>query len=178
MSVRIREQQRKMMKRKGFLALAGGLFAATLSLTTPAAATAAETAYNAKTQFLTAYPTDSMDGSCVQRRIELAAGNYTWRLFFADAQVTAREGMYFGAGWYTWTDCLDPRSGYYHHTSALDPDNPAWETVNASVDWQLYYSDTYGWGSYLDPHFAALNAEEEAPDVPVNPTPQAEPLGR
>jgi hypothetical protein len=57
----------------------GGLAVAlATSLAAPAGAAAYPTAYNIKTQYLTATPDDSMALSCVERRVYLAEGQYDW----------------------------------------------------------------------------------------------------
>ncbi|WP_101790138.1 hypothetical protein [Nonomuraea indica] len=165
------------MNRKKITAIAGGLFAAMLSLTTPAAAAEAVTAYNYKIQYLVAEPDDSMETSCVQRRIELAAGNYDWAQFFNGGADVMRPNMYLGAGWYTWTDCLDPNGSDaydYFHTTTLDPDNPSWETATISGPWWLADSKNVGWGSRLAPLFLSSTAEEKAPDGLTDLSPQVE----
>jgi hypothetical protein len=163
------------MKRKGFFALAGGLFAAMLSLTVPAAAADAyPPAYNYKTQYLAAYPVDSLPTSCVQRRIELLAGNYQWTQYFNNFMAIERPNMYLGAGWYTWTDCLDPKTDEYFHTTALDPDNPNWETAYISGPWALDEPRTVTWGSSLVPLFSSSKVAEKAPDGLTDSAPQVE----
>ncbi|WP_336214905.1 hypothetical protein [Nonomuraea sp. LPB2021202275-12-8] len=138
---------------------------------------AAPVAYNYKTQYLTQNPVDSMGTSCVDRPIQLAAGNYNWAQFLGGAVDIVRPNFYLGAGRYTWTDCLDPKDGYYVQTTWLNPDNPNWPTASASGPWTLYSSGNFTWGSYLDPLFSSSSAEEKAPDHPSASSPQAERRG-
>ncbi|MGJ6968641.1 hypothetical protein ACSDR0_42720 [Streptosporangium sp. G11] len=139
------------MNLKKLLILIGVFLALTASVSAPAAADAGTTAYNSKTQYLSQWPLDNWDNSCVERRIYLAAGNYDWEQFWRDSVTPLRTNLYLGAGWYTWTDCLDPRNNYYDHTTSLNPDNPNWETVVGEVVWQINSSGEYTWGSFLEP---------------------------
>lgn len=116
-------------------------------------ASAATTAYNLKTQELTASPTDGMGNSCKEKRIQLAQGAYDWYQHMGTADALIEDNMQLGAGWYTWSDCLNPQNGWYRHTSTLNPDNPNWGTATRSGPWTLQFSGTYTWGSSLDPRF-------------------------
>lgn len=144
------------MNRWKFLAVMGALAVALAALlATPAAAAGYPIAYNAKTQYLTASPNDSMPLSCVERRIYLAEGRYDWIEFvelYGRSEQAIRYNLYLGAGWYTWKDCLDPATGNYYQTNYLDPDNPNWVTVYGSQTWWSGTGDVT-WGSYLRPLF-------------------------
>lgn len=139
------------MIRWKLVTLIGALLGSTVLSATPAAANPNPTAYNSKSQYLGAYPVDSWPTACVNRRIYLAAGHYDWALFMANSVVVKRAGFYLGSGWYDWTDCLDPQNERYWHTSTLNPDNPAWETVSVSGGRLVTISGARAWGSYLDP---------------------------
>lgn len=147
---------RRLWKSAAAVAMAGGLALAGTSV-----ASAAATAYNSETLWLEANPSDSMPTSCVQRRIDLAAGTYWWDQFvddpgdFGTYVHIVRPDIVLGAGWYTWTDCLDPKNGHYIATTRLDPDNPSWAPVTDSFDWTgVPFHDGYTtWGSRLDPYF-------------------------
>ncbi|WP_210583438.1 hypothetical protein [Streptomyces sp. GESEQ-35] len=115
----------------------------------PGTASAAETAYNIKVQYLEARPSGGQQ-SCVQRRISLASGYYDWSQQVGQGE---RLNVYLGKGDYTWTDCLRPVWGYYSHTTTLEPDNPDWSQINLLDDVTLDASDDYAWGSKLDPRF-------------------------
>lgn len=149
-----------MMKRQKLrtlsVALTGGVLALTASMTAPAAAAAAETAYNTKTQFLAATPNAVNPPSCVERRVSLANGVYEWGQVRYDGLYPLKPEFSLGAGMYTMKDCLSPTggiSGFYHHTTTLDPDNAGWPTVELARDWRPRLDGTYRWGSYLDPSF-------------------------
>ncbi|GAB3158163.1 hypothetical protein GCM10027290_60820 [Micromonospora sonneratiae] len=130
------------------IALVGAAVGATIALTaTPASA--ADTAYLEKTQYLTSNPTDGMATSCTSKRIELAAGNYTW----GNYRPGSFRDQYLGATTYTWTTCLDPKNGYYLQTTTLDPDQSGWATATISDNLIISPSGTWTWGSYIDPHF-------------------------
>lgn len=120
-------------------------------LLTASPASAAPTAYLNKTQYLTSSPTDSMGTSCTNKRITLASGNYSWGSHFAGFFV--KRDQYLGATTYTWTTCLDPKNGYYEHTSTLDPDRAGWATATVSHPRFVPSSGTWTWGSYIDPQF-------------------------
>ena len=115
-------------------------------------ASAAPIAYNTKTQFLTARPTDNLATSCVQRRIALAGATYEWGAYTGGAYFPER-GIGIRAGNYTWKDCLDPKNGYYQHSSWLDPDAAGLPTASWTDTVTLSASGTIQWGSYLDPPF-------------------------
>lgn len=110
----------------------------------------AKSAYNEKAQWLTSNPTDGMANGVVTRRIYVGAGTYVW---LARQMSDCKRTTHLGAGWYTWTDTLDPRGGYYRHTSTLDPDNPAWAPTSRVCAWWPSESGTWVWGSALDPQF-------------------------
>ncbi|MBE8524816.1 hypothetical protein ILP97_46305 [Amycolatopsis sp. H6(2020)] len=114
------------------------------------AAPAAEIAHNTKSQYLTNRPTSGLPKSCVERRISLATGRYDWAQQGGPGE---RLDLYLGAGWYAWKDCLEPRSGYYRHTTSLNPDNPDWQTIELRGDWKPAVAGPWTWGSYLDPRF-------------------------
>ncbi|GAB2948001.1 hypothetical protein GCM10027280_40910 [Micromonospora polyrhachis] len=126
------------------VALAGALIALAAN-----PASAAETAYLEKTQYLTSNPTDGMATSCTSRRIGLAAGNYTWGNYYPGSV----RDQYLGTTTYTWTTCLDPKNGYYQQTTTLDPDQSGWDTATISDNLIISPSGTWTWGSYIDPHF-------------------------
>ncbi|WP_413099165.1 hypothetical protein [Streptomyces sp. Inha503] len=132
------------------LALTALLGVAVLSAQSPASAAAQDnpTAFNTREQFLDAHPTPIMDKVCIDRRIELAAGNYDWNQVLGDAK---RSNVYLGAGWYTWEDCLIPDDGFYRQETSLNPDNSDWQTIRLKDDERLTQSAIFTWGSYLDP---------------------------
>lgn len=130
------------------IALAGATVGATVLLT-GSPASAADTAYLERTQYLTSSPADSMATSCTSKRIFLASGNYTWGNYYPGSV----RDIYLGSTIYTWTTCLDPKNGYYQHTTTLDPDQSGWATATISNSLFISPSDNWTWGSYLDPHF-------------------------
>lgn len=119
----------------------------------PGTATAADTAYNTKTQYLTGTPNSGMAGSCVSRSVYLAAGYYDWGHRMGTGSSVGRANLYLGADWYTWADCLDPGDGIYGHGTTLKAVNHSWPRVEISRTWRLSSSGTYTWGSFLDPRF-------------------------
>jgi hypothetical protein len=129
----------------------GLAFALGVAIFTAPSAAAAETAYNQKTQFLTADPNAGMVESCMDRRIFLRDGVYDWGQRMGGDRRVPRPDMILGNSWYTWKDCLVPRNGHYTHFTSLDPDTPGWSTANMRGDWDLGSSRDYTWGSYLDP---------------------------
>ncbi|MGY0055140.1 hypothetical protein ACWY4P_00900 [Streptomyces sp. LZ34] len=122
-------------------------------LSTPGTASAAQdypTAYNTKTQYLKAQPTSDMPKSCVERHITLLGGDYDWGQILGAGD---RPNLYLGAGAYTWEDCLYPDDDFYIHQTKLNPDNPDWDEISLTESVFLADSDSYTWGSYLDPRF-------------------------
>ncbi|GGT26672.1 hypothetical protein GCM10010222_80530 [Streptomyces tanashiensis] len=119
----------------------------------PSASAAGETAYNTREQFIVKFP-DPDARSCIDRRIYLASGWYTWK--FADQGSSLRREIYLAAGWYSWQDCLTAYSRVaYTHLSQLDPDNAAYETVKLSEIWEIEPRDGWNlWGSSLTPALA------------------------
>jgi hypothetical protein len=120
-----------------------------LSISVAPAQAVNSAAYNRTEHWLTANPTDEMTSVAVQRRIYLTAGTYEW--YQIPYLTGCRRISSLGSGWYTWTDTLDPKDGYYRRTSVLDPDNPAWGSSSLICAWFPRESGTYSWGSALAP---------------------------
>ncbi|MBF8190998.1 hypothetical protein ITP53_35885 [Nonomuraea sp. K274] len=124
---------------------------------TTGTAYAAETAYNVKTQWLTARPTSGMPLGLVSRQIELRAGTYGWFTYVAPPAVGTCQN-YTGpiiGGTYTWSDQLWPGApsvGYYRHDAYLSL-NGGGAAYKISCTFQLRSDGDYTWGSALDPHF-------------------------
>ncbi|MFJ7045152.1 hypothetical protein ACIQVC_17320 [Streptomyces sp. NPDC101112] len=128
-----------------------GVTAVAATLTVAAApASAADTAYNTRTSYLTAAPTAAMDTSCTTRSIGLASGTYNWHLNIG-GNVSSPRSTYLAAGTYTWTTCLDPQNGYYDMYSTLDKAGSGPAAIASSF--RLSPSGTYTWGSAVDPKF-------------------------
>lgn len=132
--------------------IAGTALLGVATLGASGTASAADTAHNRKTQYLTAEPTSDMPTSCVERRIKLATGYYDWKMEHHSSEE-GRHDFRIGAGWYTWKDCLYPYDGFYVQQSTLNPDNPDWDTAILTDSWSLAFSQSIQWGSKLDPHF-------------------------
>lgn len=132
------------------LALTALLGVAVLGAPNAASAAAQDnpTAFNTREQFLDAHPTPIMDKVCIDRRIQLAAGNYDWKQILGDAK---RLNVYLGADWYTWEDCLIPDDGFYRQETSLNPDNSDWDTIRLEDSERLSQSAVFTWGSFLDP---------------------------
>ena len=136
-------------KRKLLLLPAAALTALIVTVTGYAHADE-KSAYNETRTKLVAKPSDGMATAVVKRRIYVAAGTYVWSARMMN-HCDRRTAL--GAGWYTWTDTLDPKAGYYRYTSSLDPDNAGWATSTQVCAWWPGESGTWAWGSFLDPQF-------------------------
>ncbi|GIF96944.1 hypothetical protein Cci01nite_20380 [Catellatospora citrea] len=113
--------------------------------------------------FLTADPDDSMQTACVSRNIILADGRYTWGTIFASGyypwfDIVLNASHPATSAEYVWTHCFDPQSDNgdgdpgYREYGSLDPVGSG-STISYHEDWDLPWSGTFKWGSYLDPHF-------------------------
>ncbi|EFF88784.1 hypothetical protein SSTG_05791 [Streptomyces sp. e14] len=113
-------------------------------------ASAASTAYNTRTSYLTASPAVGMATSCTARSIALSSGSYDWRLQIGGNVSTARS-IYLAAGTYSWKTCLQPQDGYYYMYDTVDKAGSESAAINTSF--VLGQSGTYTWGAQLDPKF-------------------------
>ncbi|WP_329474873.1 hypothetical protein OG555_24475 [Kribbella sp. NBC_01484] len=88
---------------------------------------------NYRTQFLNAVPSADMPTSCTSQHVDLPAGEYGTARYWSEPTNNWDYAVFrtirLAAGGYTWTDCLKPMTGYYIHTSELDPDKPGLQTA-------------------------------------------------
>ncbi|MGA6168250.1 hypothetical protein [Amycolatopsis magusensis] len=115
-------------------------------------ATAADTAWVLKTQYLTSNPNGGADSCTESRRIYLGEGSYNWGLRIGGNQWVTRD-MALGSGWYHWQSCLNPEYGDYIHTSTLVPETAGWDPAATGRSSVVSSSGSHTWGSFLDPRF-------------------------
>jgi hypothetical protein len=81
-------------------------------------------AYNEKTQVLSTDPNSDMAWSVAARDIDLTAGCYWWRLWFAGSPVQdGAKNIYLASDHYLWEDTLEPYDGVYGQWSYLQGDH-------------------------------------------------------
>jgi len=78
------------------------------------------TAYNIRTQKLSATPNTSMPEATVTRPIFLTDGCYDWELWYDGGTYNSRV-IYLSYDQYTWLDYLIPENGHYDQRSILEP---------------------------------------------------------
>jgi hypothetical protein len=115
------------------------------------------TAYNTRTQYLTATPNPQVNPpACVYRSITLEPGTYTYSLILPAGRVDPSQTFTVyptvpSRGTYYWEDCLEPQTGgYYDQNSTLvAPDNEIAASLDVSVT--VNPSGVWQWGSELIP---------------------------
>lgn len=127
---------------------------AALTVSRPAAAKVAPTcsfptAYEQKTEFLTAYPNPSMPTSTISKSIYLKACTYTYTI--QGFHTTKYEIIRLEAGTYQWNSYLIPENDFYTQETVLCPPNGGTCAVLRIFE-NIGYSTTLEWGSYLAPY--------------------------
>ncbi|MDG6104755.1 hypothetical protein Daura_05610 [Dactylosporangium aurantiacum] len=121
---------------------------------TPAAAKAYDTAWHRTNQYLVAYPTYANDPTCVTIPIELAEGTYElgWDWEFGGSTVftgTFFPTVHLEHAWYTWQNCLYPKSGFYLQTVTLTSQYHPNAPVTSQTPMYPSKDGIWRWGSYL-----------------------------
>ncbi|WP_188195726.1 hypothetical protein [Nonomuraea sp. SYSU D8015] len=139
----------------------GGRTVITMMMLT-GAAHAADTAYNAKPQQLTAFPRSGLEPSTVEREIWLRgdAAGYGWFIYVQPNAISSRNNYtgFLSEVTYRWIDKIVPGDGFYSRRARLLPRSnnrsagPRTEW-RITCTWSLSSDGTYTWRPALDPHF-------------------------